>query len=256
MAAQFDLRGKVGLVTGASSGIGRAAALALARNGAAVVINYFNNGRGAAEVVNEVQAMRRNAWLAKADVTQRGQVVRMVEEAVQNFGRIDILVNNAGSVIKLARTEEITDELWQSVLDVNLKGAFLCAQAMLPHFKKQQKGRIINVSDLVANDGNTLGHPYGLLPYEIAKAGVNALTHSLARELGPYQVTVNAVAPGLIFTPFHDKFSRPERLQQIIEATPLRRAGNPEEVAELIAYLASDEAGFITGEIFGIDGGR
>lgn len=256
MAAQFDLRGKVALVTGASSGIGRATALALARNGAAVVINYHHNGRGAAEVVNEVQAMRRNALLAKADVTQRGQVVRMVEEAIQNFGRIDILVNNAGSVIKLARTEEITDELWQAALDVNLKGAFLCAQALLPHFKKQQKGRIINVSDLVAHDGNTLGHPYGLLPYEIAKAGVNALTHGLARELGPYQVTVNAVAPGLVFTPFHDKFSRPERLQQIIEATPLRRAGNPEEVAELIAFLASDEAAFITGEIFGIDGGR
>src|SRR5262245_42032897 len=134
MAAQYDLRGKVALVTGASSGIGRAVALALARSGAAVVVNYFNNGRGAAEVVNEVQAMRRNALLAKADVTQRGQVNRMIEEALQNFGRLDVLINNAGSVIKLARTEEITDELWQAVLDLNLKGAFMCAQAIIPTF--------------------------------------------------------------------------------------------------------------------------
>lgn len=254
MAATFDFRGKVALVTGASSGIGRAVALALARNGAAVVVNYHNNARGAAEVVNEIQAMRRNAWMVKADVQSRDQVTRLVEESLQNFGRLDVLVNNAGSPLKLARTEEVTEELWDAVLGVNLKGAFLCAQSAMPIFKKQQKGRIINVSDLVA--AQTSGQPYGMLPYEVAKAGLNALTKSLARELGPYQVTVNAVAPGLIFTPFHDKFSRPERLQQLIEATPLRRAGNPEEVAELVTFLASDEANFITGEIFGIDGGR
>jgi 3-oxoacyl-[acyl-carrier protein] reductase len=252
MAAQFDLRGKVALVTGASSGIGRATALTLARNGAAVVVNYQRNARGAAEAVAEIQAMRRNAVAVRADVSQRVDVLRMVGETLDNFGSIDILINNAGSIVKLAPIEDCTDEVWDTVLAVNLKSVFLCTQAVIPYLKEQRRGRIINISSLAAQNGGRGGS----LPYAAAKAAVNALTKGLASELGEYQITVNAIAPGIILTPFHDQFSRPDRLQDVINATPLRRAGAPEEVAEMVAYLASDEAGFITGEIFGIDGGR
>lgn len=252
MAAQFDLRGKVALVTGASSGIGRAVALTLARNGAAVVVNYHRNERGAAEAVTEIQAMRRNALAVRADVSQRVDVLRMVGATLDNFGSLDILVNNAGSIVKLASIEDCTDEVWDTVLAVNLKSVFLCTQAVIPYLKEQRRGRIINISSLAAQNGGRGGS----LPYAAAKAAVNALTKGLASELGEYQITVNAVAPGIILTPFHDQFSRPDRLQGVINATPLRRAGAPEEVAELVAYLAADEAGFITGEVFGIDGGR
>lgn len=151
-----------------------------------------------------------------------------------------------------AGIEECSEALWEAVMAVNVKSVFLCSQAVIPHLRRQQGGRIINISSLAAQTGG-LG---GALPYASAKGAVNSFTKGLARELAPDKITVNAIAPGIINTPFLTKFSQPETLQKVINETPLRRAGTPEEVAELITYLASDEAGFITGEIFAIDGGR
>jgi len=202
--------------------------------------------------VADVQAMRRNALMVRADVTRRPDVAQMVVDALDNFGRVDILINNAGSIVKLMRIEDCDDEVWDAVMDVNLKSVFLCTQMVIPYMKEQRRGRIINISSLAAQ----VGERGGSLPYAAAKAAVNTLTKGLANELGQYGITVNALAPGIILTPFHDQFSRPDRLQEVINATPLGRAGSPEEVAELACFLASDEAGFITGEVFGIDGGR
>lgn len=252
MASQHDLKGRVALITGAGPGIGRAAAVTLARNGAAVVVNYLNNEAAAAETVQTIQGMRRNAVALRADVTEPAEVQRLMAEVVDNFGRIDILVNNVGSVVQLSKFEECLPEVFDQIIELNLKSVFLCTQAVLPWMKLQKQGRIINLSSLAATHGGRGGS----LPYAAAKAAVNTLTKGLASELGAHRITVNAVSPGIILTPFHDQFSRPERLQEVINATPLQRAGTPEEVAELIAFLASEEAGFITGEVIGIDGGR
>jgi 3-oxoacyl-[acyl-carrier protein] reductase len=157
MPAQYDLVGKVAIVTGASSGIGKATAVALARNGAAVIVNYLSNASGADETVAEIRALRRNALAVRADVTRRTEIVAMVAETLENFERVDILVNNAGSAIELTSLEDCTEDLWDAVLAVNLKGVFLCSQVLTPHFKRQQSGRIINVSSLAAD----LGEPAG-----------------------------------------------------------------------------------------------
>ena len=252
MASQYDLKSKVAVVTGAGPGIGRAAAVTLARNGAAVVVNYLNNESAAAETVRTIQGMRRNAVAIRADVTSPTDVQRLMAETIDNFGRIDILVNNVGSVVQLAKFEDCQPEVFDRIIDLNLRSVFLCVQAVLPWMKLQNQGRIINLSSLAATHGGRGGS----LPYAAAKAAVNTLTKGLASELGAHRITVNAVSPGIILTPFHDQFSRPERLQEVINATPLQRAGKPEEVAELIAFLASEEAAFITGEVIGIDGGR
>ena len=250
--AEFNLKGRVAIVTGAGSGIGRAAAVSLARSGAAVVVNYLNSESGANETVAEIQALRRNACAVRADVTRLGDVSQLVLTTLEYFGRIDILVNNAGSLVQRVGIEECSEALWEAVMAGNAKSVFLCSQAVIPHLRRQQGGRIINLSSLAAQTGG-LG---GALPYASAKGAVNSFTKGLARELAPDQITVNAIAPGIISTPFLTKFSQPESLQKAISETPLRRAGTPEEVAELITYLASDEAAFITGEIFAIDGGR
>ena len=251
MASQFDLAGKVAIVTGASSGIGRSIATTLARSGAAVIVNYLTNESGARQTLDEIYAMRKNAMAVKADVTKRSEIVAMVAQALENYERIDILVNNAGTAVKLASLEEITEDVWDQAIAANLKSVFLCSQVMAPHFKRQQSGRIINISSYAAE----VGGAGWLLHYAAAKGGVNTFTRGLARELAPYNVTVNAVTPGVIDTPFHQKFAS-GRLDEIIKNTPLKRMGTPDEVASMVGFLATEDAAFITGENFYIDGGR
>ena len=248
MAAQFDLRGKVALVTGASSGIGRAATLALARNGAAVVINYYNNGRGAAEVVNEVQAMRRNAWLAKADVTQRGQVTRMIEEAIQNFGRLDVLVNNAG-VLHQGLLGMVPAANVRESFDLNVIAMIALTQYAVRIMDAEHSPSIVNLASI----GGTRGLE-GAAVYSASKGAVVAFTRSSAKELATKGIRVNAIAPGFIETEMTDALSEKWHAKRL-ESIAMGRAGTPQEVANVALFLASSLAGYVTGQVLGVDGG-
>jgi 3-oxoacyl-[acyl-carrier protein] reductase len=248
MEAAMDLQDKVAVVTGASRGIGRAIAIELARRGASVVINYNTSAEAAAQVVEAIEAEDGRAVAVQADVGDFDQAAELINTAVDTFSRIDILVNNAGTtrdqLLMLMKEDD-----WDVVLRTNLKGVFNCCKAAARKMMRQRYGRIVNISSVsgIAGQG-------GQTNYAASKAGVIGFTKSLAKELGPRNITVNAVAPGFVSTALTAEL--PEDLkQQGIEATPLGRMGQPEEVAYAVAFLASDLASFITGEILTVDGG-
>ncbi len=244
----MNLTGKVALVTGASRGIGQATAIELAKAGADVVVNFIGNEAVAQETVDAIEALGRKAIKIKADVGNAEDVQAMVDEAVAAFGHIDILVNNAG-ITRDGLLIRMKDSDWDDVLNINLKGVYLVTKAVAKLMVKQRAGRIINMTSVSGVIGNV-----GQANYAAAKAGVIGFTKTCAKELAARGITVNAVAPGFIETAMTDVL--PEKIKEGIAATvPFGRMGQPEEIASVVTFLASDFASYITGQVLNVDGG-
>lgn len=241
------LKDKVAIITGAGRGIGKATAIKFAREGAKLLICDLNEA-DLAEAAREIGEIGGEVITMKVDVTDRKQVDEMVSKAVEVFGRLDILVNNAG-ITADAQLHKMTEEQWDRVINVNLKGVFNCARAAVHVMREQGSGVILNASSVVGLYGN-----FGQTNYAATKWGVIGMTKSWAKELGRKGIRVNAVAPGFILTPMTEKM--PEKvLNMMEEKTPIGRLGTPEDVANAYAFLASDEASFITGAVLSVDGG-
>jgi 3-oxoacyl-[acyl-carrier protein] reductase len=246
----FD--GEVAWITGSSKGIGRAVAIGLAEEGCNVAVHYNSNEDEAHEVVEHIEAMGRTAaLLVRGDVSDAEDVKRMVGEVEDRFGRLDVLVNNAGSFVERRTLAEMTEDLWDRVMAVNLKSVFLCSQAVLPLMKRQGGGRIVNISSIAARNG---GSPSSIA-YSTAKGGVSTLTRAMAKALVPDNILVNAVAPGRIDTPLHEKFTPYEKREEAAQSIPLKREGSPEEVVGAVVFLASGRASYVLGEVIEVNGG-
>ena len=245
----MTLEGRVALVTGAGKGIGKAIALAFAREQSHVVINDICPTNELEKVAQEISALGVKSLSIQADVSQFEQVKDMIGHVERTFQRLDILVNNAG-IIRRGTIETVTEEEWDQVIRVNLKGTFNCSKAVVDIMKRQRRGKIVNVSSVAGKTGDITSAP----GYGPSKAAIDALTKTLARQLASYGINVNAVAPHAIETEMSAQWSE-EKRKSIIEAIPLKRLGKPEDVAEAVVFLASDKASFITGEVLDVNGG-
>ena len=244
----MKLKGQIAIVTGASRGIGRAIALELANQGADVVVNYSGNEEKAKSVVEEILSSGSRASAVQCDVSDSDSVAAMLKRTIDEFGKVDILVNNAG-ITKDNLLMRMKEEEWDQVINTNLKGVFLCTKAVTRPMMKQRKGRIINVASVVGITGNP-----GQANYVAAKAGVIGFTKTAAKELASRGITVNAVAPGFISTDMTDQLPEDVR-NQLLSQIPLGRLGNPEDIAKVAAFLASDDSSYMTGQTLSVDGG-
>jgi 3-oxoacyl-[acyl-carrier protein] reductase len=245
------LKGQVAIITGASSGIGRAAAVAMAREGARVAVNFYKNQAGAEQAVAEILKAGGEAFAFRADVTRAAEVESMVSAVRARWGHIDTLVNNAGDLIARKTLADMTEEYWDQIMALNLKSAFLCVKAVWEEMVTRKTGCIINVTSVAGRSG---GGP-GAIAYAAAKGGLITFTKALTKELAPRGIRVNGIAPGVIATPFHERFSPGEMFQRLIPSIPMGRAGTSEDVADVIVFLASPAARYITGETIEVNGG-
>jgi len=244
------LTDKIALVTGSSRGVGRAVALGFAKEGAKVVVNYTSNETAAKEVVDKIQSLGSKAIAVKADVAQKTEVEGLVGAAIETFGKIDILVNNAGFT-RPALMIKMTEDQWDQVVDIHLKGAFLCSQAAGLRMKEQKSGKIINVMSVAGLVGTV-----GQINYSAAKGGILSMTKSIARELARYNVCCNVISLGIVATDMTEKIRTDEKLRDIyMNRILLKRFAEPDDISPAFAFLASDESNYITGQLLCVDGG-
>jgi 3-oxoacyl-[acyl-carrier protein] reductase len=248
MPDTLTLDNRIALVTGAGRGIGRAIAFEFARRGAAVVVNYNKSAEAAEELSKDIQTTGGKAAIFQADVSNYSQAQNLVKFAVETFGDLHILVNNAG-ITRDTLIMMMSEEDWDSVITTNLKSTFNCSKAAVKHMMRKRYGRILNIASVAGQMGNP-----GQTNYSSSKAGQIGFTKSLAREVASRNITVNAIAPGFVDTEILDAMS-PETLEAALKMVPMGRKGKPEEIAYAAAFLASDQAGFITGQVLGVDGG-
>ncbi len=252
MENYLDLSGKTALITGASSGIGAATAIVFSQLGVNVAIAYNHNQKGIEEVQRAITTAGGKVVVIQADVRQSNEIRSLVTRATHQLGPIDILVNNAGSLVQRMKLLETTEARWDEIINLNLKSAMLCSQAVAKSMMDRKAGAIINIVSIAGRNG---GGP-GAGAYATAKGALITLTKSMAKELAPFGVRVNGVSPGVVDTPFHEEFSTPEMVSSFIAQIPLGRMGKSVEIAKVIAFLASDAASFVVGETIEANGGQ
>jgi 3-oxoacyl-[acyl-carrier protein] reductase len=247
MGKKLKLKGRVALITGAAQGIGKSIALLLAQNGANIVVSDINLER-AEETAKEIESIGSKAMAVKVDVANLKEVEQMVGAVLEKFGKIDILVNNAG-ITRDKLILRMTEEDWDAVLNVNLKGTFNCTKVVVRHMAKQRSGKIVSIASVVGEMGNA-----GQANYSASKAGVIGLTKTIAREFAQRRINVNAIAPGYIETPMTEIL--PEKVKEELKSLiPMERLGKPEDVAEAVLFLVSEESNYITGQVLNVNGG-